>query len=243
VARESLPNGGTVIVSTTITPNPELKDEPSPASDTGEFVQIRIIIEGAPASPPQIELPVIPAIEHIIQQHKGHIRVQPTSENRCELCLYLPRHLENHTTAPDHLSTEVHGHETVLLVEPDPAVRIASRMILENFGYHVLDADTGESALDRAATSNHTVQVLLTDACLADIGGPQLAAQLKARYPALKVLLMSAASDADLMRLQANVDDDVFIRKPFDARSLARHIRTVMDTKNQIPLEQSTVIT
>src|SRR6266446_378748 len=77
--------------------------------------------------------------------------------------------------------------ETVLLAEDDPAVRRLVNTILQVEGYQVLEATTGPEAQRLSASHAGTIDLLISDLSLAGITGPELAAQLSAARPGLKV--------------------------------------------------------
>src|ERR1700722_6942909 len=83
------------------------------------------------------------------------------------------------------------GEETVLLVEDEPALREVTRRILQGAGYQVILAENGPEALQ--ASDQHTGQIdlLLSDVIMPQMPGPELARQLLAQRPSIRVLLMS----------------------------------------------------
>jgi CheY-like chemotaxis protein len=69
----------------------------------------------------------------------------------------------------------------------------------------------------------------VTDVVMPQMGGQELAARLKARWPALKVLFMAGYTDDTVVRhglLAANVE---FLPKPFSPAALAAKVRRVLD--------------
>src|SRR2546428_13103359 len=70
------------------------------------------------------------------------------------------------------------GTETVLVVEDAASVRMVTRQVLERFGYAVLEAPNGDTALRLAAKHHGPIHLLLTDVIMPRLSGRQLAAQL-----------------------------------------------------------------
>ena len=85
----------------------------------------------------------------------------------------------------------VGGHETVLLVEDESAVRRLTRGILERAGYEVLDAPDGVAALELAEAFEGRIDVLLSDVVMPRLGGYELAERLTRLRPELRTLLIS----------------------------------------------------
>ena len=121
------------------------------------------------------------------------------------------------------------GTETVLLVEDEDIVREVIAEILEDAGYTVLSTPNGREAFDVAASFEGPIDVLLTDWLMPGIGGPEIARQLRAARPELRVIFMSgyAESDAVLDQLERGVT--TFLPKPFSATDLTRMLRHVLE--------------
>ena len=71
--------------------------------------------------------------------------------------------------------------------------------------------------------------LLLTDVVMPELGGPELAAQLKLDRPQLKVLFASGYTDDALMRSGALQDGVELILKPFSPHVLLRRVRQMLD--------------
>ena len=83
------------------------------------------------------------------------------------------------------------GHETVLLVEDEPAVRHFAQRVLQGRGYRVLAfADPG-LALEAATRDPASYDALVTDVIMPAISGPALAERIASVHPGLPVLFMS----------------------------------------------------
>src|SRR5579884_888037 len=122
-----------------------------------------------------------------------------------------------------------HGNETVLLVEDEDILRAFTRQVLRSLGYTVLDAANATEALTVSAAHPDTIHLLATDVVMPGTGGQQLAEQMLALRPDLRVLYLSGYTSEAIVRhgvLQAEIN---FLRKPFTAGTLAQKIREVLD--------------
>jgi CheY-like chemotaxis protein len=107
----------------------------------------------------------------------------------------------------------------VLLADDDPPVRGLLRALMKRAGYEVLEASTGQEALDLIRRGE--VDVVLLDLMMRGVSGFDVIEQLRGERPAMlqSVIVVTAASGKDLVRLR---DEDVFrvLRKPFEIQAL-----------------------
>jgi PAS domain S-box-containing protein len=123
------------------------------------------------------------------------------------------------------------GKETVLVAEDEPPVRTLICEVLEGKGYRVLLASNGEEAL--RVTSEHAgrIGLLITDIVMpGGMNGREMAAELKAKYPALKVLYISGYIGKASVKIAELDGSTSFLTKPFSPEALARKIRLLLDT-------------
>lgn len=141
--------------------------------------------------------------------------------------VYLPS-----AAAPAHAGTTPgrldDGHETILLVDDEEAVRRVTSRTLSRRGYTVLEASSPHAAL-ACADGHVTVDLLLTDVVMPEMSGPALALALRAQQPALKVLFMSGYVDDAMATAGVEQIPHALLVKPFSARELAERVRQTLD--------------
>jgi len=122
------------------------------------------------------------------------------------------------------------GTETILLVEDESAVRSLTRVILERHGYKVLDAVNGVEALNLWREHREAVSLLLTDLVMpAGLSGQQLARQIHAEKPDLKVVFTSGYSAEIAGRELQLRSGENFLQKPFASDQLLETVRRCLD--------------
>ena len=127
------------------------------------------------------------------------------------------------------------GTETILLAEDDEQVRLLVVSTLENHGYRVITAGSGDEAMRKAARFGHEVDLLLTDVIMPDCSGPRIAEQLVAVWPRLRVLFMSGYT-ANAMADRGLLDPDArLLRKPFMPADLLREVRVTLAPSDRTP--------
>jgi PAS domain S-box-containing protein len=173
----------------------------------------------------------------IVAQSGGFIDVTSMPGEGTTMAVYLPRVVGERAElgVPVPLPAPATGGETILLAEDEDGVRDAARRILAAQGYTVLEAFDGTEALTLAAGHSGAIDLLLTDVVMPRRAGPQVAAELVAQRPELKVLYMSGHADEAIMPLALAGADAAFIQKPFTHDRLAAAVRELLD-RNREPL-------
>ena len=120
------------------------------------------------------------------------------------------------------------GDETVLLVEDEDGVRELIWKILTEHGHTVLEARHGRDAMAVAAGYEHPIQLLLSDVVMPEMGAGELADQLLAGRPEMKVLFISGYTSDEVVRRGISRSDVAFIQKPFTTEELMLKVREVL---------------
>ena len=117
----------------------------------------------------------------------------------------------------------------MLLVEDEDAVRMLTRMVLEEQGYSVLEASDGAEAHAIADRHEGPIHLLLSDVVMPVMGGRQVAEHLLALRPELKVLFHSGYTDDAVVRHGILHEKVHFLQKPYSPAALASKVREVLD--------------
>lgn len=121
------------------------------------------------------------------------------------------------------------GHETILLVEDDEAVRDTVMHQLVVLGYTVLEAGDGEEALRVAeGQPGQRIDLLLTDVVMPGMDGCTLALRLREKQPDLKVVFSSGYARDVALRQSPCRSGDGFLPKPYNAATLVHTIGGVL---------------
>jgi len=176
----------------------------------------------------------------IVQQTGGHIWPYSEPGRGTTMRVYLPRVDDpaDPIEHPGELGPEVlHGSETILLVEDEAPVRAVTRQLLERNGYTVLEAADGPAALALVdgGRGNLPVDLLLTDVIMPGMSGRELANQLKARWPTIRVLFMSGYTDDAVVRHGMLEPGLAYLEKPFRPAALLRKVREVVQSGRRAP--------
>ncbi|GEM_PF-2742410 len=121
------------------------------------------------------------------------------------------------------------GHETVLLVEDEPGLRLTSSLFLKKAGYNVLVAETPAMALDIAEEYSGRIHILVTDMVMPGMNGVQLRERLVETNPGLRCLLVSGYSEDLVMTGGLGSEEFKFMAKPFSRDELLCAVRSLLD--------------
>ncbi len=127
------------------------------------------------------------------------------------------------------------GPATVLLVDDDPMVREIVRETLLLAGYHVLEADNPDGALQHCQQHRGPIHLLLTDVQMPGMNGCRLANLVAIAREETKVLLMSGYADDAVLRYGIEQLGAAYIQKPFLPSSLLNTIRAVLQAGATVP--------
>jgi PAS domain S-box-containing protein len=246
-ARDAMPDGGTLRIDTS---NVDLDDEYAAARaelSPGPHVRLRVSDTGLgmPAATMQRAFDPffttkppgegtglgLATVYGIIHQAGGRSQIYSEPDVGTTITVLLPptEQTSISSSRAQAGSPERRCEETILLVEDEQALREVTRRILVAAGYEVIVAADGIDALAAAAAHRDRIDVLLSDVIMPRMNGPQVAEQLFAQRPSIRVLLMSGFAEPILNKgghLGAGV---TLIEKPLSGPALLTKLAQVLE--------------
>jgi two-component system cell cycle sensor histidine kinase/response regulator CckA len=253
-ARDAMPGGGTLTIRTTnVSQDQEFRHghELMPA---GDYVLIEVADTGVGIPKENLARVFDPffstkelgsgtglglsTVYGIVKQTGGFIFVKSGPDQGAVFQIYLPRYLAVDGVLPARadaadaietaITNDLTGQGTIMLVEDDDPVRIFGARALRNKGYKVIEAKSGEAALDLIRNAEEEIDLLITDVVMPRMDGPRLVREVREIHPQMKVIFISGyTEDAFRQRLDSDSGID-FLPKPFSLKQLATKVREVI---------------
>jgi CheY-like chemotaxis protein len=243
-ARDAMPDGGTLVVQTK---NRELDASSGiPGEDVqpGQYVMLAVSDTGIGMDadtqsrifePFFTTKPLgqgtglgLATVYGITKQSGGQVWVYSEPGKGTTFGVYLPRVDQEVRRVVETHPRNLRGHEAILLVEDETALRSLIADILMREGYTVLAASP-EDALNIAGRHDLRIDLLLTDMVMPKISGASLAAKCLEARPGLKVLYMSGYAP-EVLEQGETLSQSAFVQKPFTSRLLLEKLRLVLET-------------
>ena len=120
----------------------------------------------------------------------------------------------------------------ILVAEDNDILRYVTSKTLSEHGYGVLEAVDGCQAMEREAEYDGLIHVLITNVDMPGIGGHELAFQMKAKRPDIKVLIISGDGESDFPPEARS--HDFALLKPVDSTALLSTVATLLTDNGQV---------
>jgi two-component system, cell cycle sensor histidine kinase and response regulator CckA len=167
----------------------------------------------------------------VVKQNKGFINVHSEPDRCTTFSIYFPRYRAKRGALQDKEPGRPAegGHETILLVEDEPAILEMAAMMLKRLGYEVIPAGAPGDAIDLAQKHYGKIDLLVTDVVMPEMNGRDLAKNILHYCSDLKCLFMSGYT-ADVIAHHGVLERSInFIQKPFSEKSLGAKVREAID--------------
>ncbi len=245
--RDAMPDGGTIAITTS---DHALGSEAAarhPDARAGEFIRLSVSDTGTGMNEVtrlRIFEPFfttkdtskgtgmgLATVYGIVKQHEGWVEVETALGKGSTFHVWLPsteRAPEQCRDAhPEPVADS--GNHTILVVEDDAAVRALVVEVLQSYHYNVIEAETGDAAIERWRDCGENVDLVLTDIVMpGEANGLNVAQHCIARKPNLKVIYTSGYS-SELFTSDVRLEDGVnYLPKPYFSGKLTAIIRNAL---------------
>jgi PAS domain S-box-containing protein len=183
----------------------------------------------------------------IAKNHDGWISVDSELDKGTTVRIYLPS-VEipvKEDRKPKLKTAGNQGAGTILVIDDDAMVMKVTRVMLKRLNYRVLEAKTGQEAIDVAKTFEGGIDLAILDFIMPDMDGTAVYPFLMEARPDLKVIVASGCSiDGPVQKiLDAGAED--YIQKPFATAEISEKLEKTLHLpsakKDVMPSQQQPV--
>lgn len=249
-ARDAMPDGGKLVIDCRNTILDENYCKMHVDAVPGEYVMLSIADNGKGMDKQTLEHIFEPffttkkkgggtglglaMVYGIVKNHGGHITCNSAPGQGTTFRVYFPAIEEPSLDQPQrHTESEQfpQGNETILLVDDEDYLRDLGRRLLTRFGYTVLTAPDGETAVQIYGEHAAQIALVILDLIMPGIGGKNCLDQILEKDPSARVIIASGYSVDGSTQKELEAKARGFIGKPFELQQMLNIVRNTLDKK------------
>ena len=234
-ARDAMPAGGRLTIETR-----NVEAVPSQLSaelEEGKYVAIKVTDTGIGMSPNVLARAFEPffttkepgkgtglglaQLYGFARQSGGTARIESQEGEGTSVTIYLPR-TRRRMDAPEAAAqgSQPVRKARILVVDDDDDVRLVAAALIEEIGYEVAAAESGEAALKALASEDFAL--VITDIAMPGMNGVELAQRVKESHPSLPIIF--ASGYADVQTFGEELTEARVMKKPYRMAEVAARI-------------------
>lgn len=245
-ARDAMPQGGHLELEAHNRLIDEQYASMNPQAEPGRYVQLTVADSGM-GIPPNIRERIfdpffttkdvgqgtglgLSTVQALVKSHGGFVTLYSEEGQGTVFHIYLPA-ADTDAAAPPHpLDADlVHGqNQLILVVDDESAVRTVVQQTLENFGYRVITAEEGATALSLYVQHAAEVALVLTDMMMPIMDGYAFIQALRKVNPDVKVISASGLPANGMAAKIAAAGVKHFLHKPYTAEAMLTKLAEVL---------------
>lgn len=169
----------------------------------------------------------------IVKQSDGWIAVESRVGKGTAFRIFLPVHVPAEGAAPVAApakpvrpqARDLSGAGRILFVEDEDAVRGVAAKLLRARGYEVIEAASGEEALELAEEHAGSIDLMISDVVMPGMQGPDLLKAARGYLRGAPVMFISGYAEAEFSNLLEGEANISFLAKPIDIKTLAERVK------------------
>lgn len=251
-ARDAMPNGGTLTVRTYNVSEEESRGIDPHLMPPGEYVACEVQDTGT-GIPEHIREKIwepffstkevgkgtglgLSTVYGIVKQTGGFIFCDSEVGKGTAFRIYLPRYFPQKADEPvpeekpaEPQKRDYTGKERILLVEDEDAVRAFAVRALTSRGYTVVEADSGESAIEKITADERGFDLIISDVVMPEMDGPTLLRELRKRGIETRFVFVSGYPGEQFEQDLEGFTGYSFMPKPFSLKQLVEKVKEAME--------------
>lgn len=245
-ARDALPQGGTLTLSTQNTRLGPQDLQEHPEAAPGDYVAVTVADTGIGITEEQLSKLFQPFFttkapgkgtglglstsRNIIKSHGGFMKVESQFGCGSQFTFFVPAvtTAENKETAAGRPALPTGAGQHILVVDDEETVLAITRATLENFGYTVSTASSGPESVATFADHRNDIALVLLDLAMPFMDGIATSVALRKIKPAVPIIITSGLAEQRDEDTDRRIKAASFLPKPFTAETLLAHVHTVL---------------
>jgi PAS domain S-box-containing protein len=247
-ARDAMPTGGRLVIEAREIELDEAFAVSHLGARPGRYVVLRVRDTGTGMTPAVLQHAFEPffttkgpgkgtglglaTVLGIVEQSNGYVDVDTEPDGGSTFRVFLPKVAQAPAQASQAEATVVpetgRGTATILVVEDEEPVRSLACRILRMAGYTVLEAGSGEEALELEARYVGPIDLLFTDVILSGMSGHEVANVLKGRRPSMPVMYASGYNEERVLAQGVLESGVSYMPKPYGRTELLSRVRALV---------------
>ncbi len=169
----------------------------------------------------------------VVKNHGGFINVYSEAGEGSTFKIYLPLSGKPEVLECVSETEMAGGHETILVIDDEEAIRQVAADILGSYGYRVrLAADGDGRASPSSARQPGAIDLVILDMIMPRQGGRETFLQLQKIDPEVRVLFSTGYSQNEKVNEIMALGVKGFIQKPYQVRDLLAKVRDILDAQS-----------
>jgi signal transduction histidine kinase/CheY-like chemotaxis protein len=169
------------------------------------------------------------AVYGIVKKHGGYVYVDSVAGKGTTVSIYLKGAKSKPKVVEKIEAFEIQRSGTALIVEDEHLVLEVNRAIVEKLGYNVLEARSGEEAIELAKGHKGRIDFVLLDVILPDMDGSRIYPKLVETRPGIKVIVCSGFALDGPARQILEAGAESFVQKPFTMAALSAVLKKIFN--------------
>ncbi len=249
-ARDAMPAGGTVTLSTRVVPGAAMKRI---GGDAGHRYACLQVSDTGVGMSPEVRQRIfepffttkqgnqgtglgLAVVYGIVVSHHGHIDVESTPGAGSSFSVYLPLAESSAAAQTGTGSSEFPGgSESLLIVDDEEALRTLLATALTRKGYTTTTARSGVDAIELISDMGRNFEAVLLDLNMPGASGVEVLKVIRICRPRLKVVVVSGHITPAARAEFEQLGQRYFVQKPFKLDELGRQLRQLLDTNPNSP--------
>jgi len=249
-ARDAMPNGGTLTVSTNVTIADAHTTSQFSSVRPGPFVVTTVADTGHGISKSiqnRVFEPFFTTKDHgtglglsvvygVVQNHGGFINLESAVGQGTTFSMYLPR-ISGAVRRIDRQRRQrlPHGKENILIIEDEVSVSEIARDMLTGLGYNVSTVPDGRAGVELYRTRQAFIDLILLDINMPVMSGKEAFELLRGVNPLVRIIIVTGYGKGIIETSMFPGEVNGFMQKPFQLETLALKVREVLDHRTLQP--------